>query len=300
MARSIAGAAPGRTNRRFLIIAVLFAALSGALVYAWMASQGGEDGDSVATGSTSVVVAKSPIRQRTEITAEMVELKSIPTSALVTGGFTTLDDVVGKVTKLPLEANAQVTTSSVVDTERPTAEALALVVPNGRRGFSVVATEVRNAGGLVLPGDYVDVVWVCCEKGLEWGGRAQDGADTSTDAIILSRTIVQNVQVAAVAQQIVSSGPVASGDGTGLDDDPVASETGDQTPDAVSTTLLVTPEQAQILLMAESTGEMRLALRGIGDANIVPPTEDYEFVSPGLIPPEIMEALRNTFGPGAQ
>jgi pilus assembly protein CpaB len=301
MARSIAGAAPGRTNRRFLIIALLFAVLSGTLIYAWMASQSGDGGgDSVATGSTSVVVAKAPIRQRTEITPEMVELKSIPTSALVTGGFTTVEDVVGKVTKLPLEANEQVTTTSVVDTDRPTAEALSLVVPNGRRGFSVVATEVKNAGGLILPGDYVDVVWVCCEKGLEWGGRSTDGTETSTDAIILSRTIVQNVQVAAVAQQIVSSGPVASGDGTGLDDDPVASETGDQKPEAISTTLLVTPEQAQILLMAESTGEMRLALRGIGDANIVPPTEDYEYITPGLIPFEIMEALRQAFGPGTQ
>jgi Flp pilus assembly protein CpaB len=179
-------------------------------------------------------------------------------------------------------------------------DALALVVPNGRRGFSIVAAEVKNAGGLILPGDYVDVVWVCCEKGLEWGGRTTEGAETSTDAIILARTIVQNVQVAAIAQQIVSSGPVASGDGTGLDDDPVASETGDKEPEAISTTLLVTPEQAQILLMAESTGEVRLALRGIGDANIVPPAEDYEYISPGLIPPEIMEALRNAFGPGAQ
>jgi Flp pilus assembly protein CpaB len=159
---------------------------------------------------------------------------------------------------------------------------------------------VKTAGGLILPGDYVDVVWVCCEHGLEWGGRAVDGAETSTDAVIFARTIVQNIQVAAVAQQIVSSGPVAAGDGTGIDDDPVAAESGEEEPEAITITLLATPEQAQILFLGEKTGELRAALRGPGDAGVVPPTEDYEYVSPGLIPPEIMDALRNTFGPGAQ
>ena len=301
MARSVAGAAPGRTNRRFLIVALLFAVLSGTLIYAWMSSQGGDDdGGGVSTGSTSVVVAKSPIRQRTEITADMLELKSVPTNTLVTGAFTSIEDVEGKVTKLPLEVNEQVTTASVVDTDHPNAEALSLVVPNGRRGFAIRANQQITAGGLILPGDYVDVVWVCCPSGLEWGGRSVEGAETSTDAVILARTIVQNVQVAAVAQQIVSSGPVASGDGTGIDDDPVAAEQGDQEPEAITLTLLVTPEQAHVLAMAEGTGELRAGLRGINDSAIVPPTEDYDYITPGLIPPEIWEALRNTFGPGVQ
>jgi hypothetical protein len=51
--------------------------------------------------------------------------------------------------------------------------------------------------------------------------------------------------------------------------------------------------------MGELTGELRTALRGIGDQDIVPPTEDYEYITPGLIPPEIMEALRATYAPGA-
>jgi pilus assembly protein CpaB len=300
MARSVAGAAPGRTNRRFLIIAVLFAALSGALVYAWMASQDGTSDDSGASSGAArqVVVAKTVIRQRTEITADMLEVKSLPANAIVEGGFTTIEDVVGKVAKLPLEVNEQITTAAVVDTDRPTAEALALVVPNGRRGFSINATQVKTAGGLILPGDYVDIMWVCCEKGLQVRGENQTES-AETDAIILSRTIVQNVQVAAVAQQIVSSGPVASGDGTGIDDDPVASDSGDEDPEAVTITLLVTPEQAHILLMAENTGDLRAALRGIGDANIVPPAEDHSFTTPGLIPPDLMQQLVDTLGPQA-
>jgi pilus assembly protein CpaB len=297
MARSVAGAAPGRTNRRFLIIAVLFAALSGALVFAWMSAQdkGGGGGGSGAAGSQEAVVAKTEIRQRTTITADMLEVKSIPANLIVAGHYTTIDDVVGKVTKLPIRANEQVVLNSVVDTSGPSVEALSQVVPTGRRGFSINATQVRTAGGLILPGDYVDIVWVCCEKGLEFGTGA-DGQKSKAEGIILARTIAQNVQVAAVAQQIISSGPVSSDDGTGIGDDPVASESGDQEPEAITITLLVTPEQAHVLMMGEGTGELRAALRGVGDETIVPPSEDFEYLSPGLIPEEIMQALREAFG----
>ena len=304
MARSVAGAAPGRTNRRFLIIAVLFAALSGALVFAWMSAQGEDTGGGGgAAGSQDRVVAKTDIRQRTTITADMLEIKSVPANLQVEGYFTTIDEVVGKVTKLPIRANEQIVLNSVVATTGPSVDALAQVVPTGRRGFSINATQVKTAGGLVLPGDYVDVVWVCCEKGLQLGGSTDGGQTTGkTDGIILARTIVQTVQVAAVAQQIVSSGPVSSGDGTGIGDDPVASESGDKAPEAITVTLLVTPEQAHVLIMAESTGELRAALRGIGDETIVPPSEDFAYISPGLIPEEIMQALREAFGarPGQQ
>jgi pilus assembly protein CpaB len=296
MARSVAGAAPGRTNRRFLIIAVLFAALSGALVYAWMASQSGdEESGGGGAGSQQAVVAKTEIRQRTEITADMLEVKSIPANLIVEGHFTSIDDVVGQVTKLPIRANEQVTAASVVNTERPSADVLAQVVPSGKRAFSINATQVKTAGGLILPGDYVDIVWVCCEKGLVVGSKP-DGTVIKQDGIFFSRTIVQNVPVAAVAQQIISSGPVADGE----EGAPVAAEDGDKDPEAITITLLINHEQARVLLMGESTGELRASLRGIGDEAIVPSPDDYDYLSPDLIPEEVIRALLATLGGGAQ
>jgi pilus assembly protein CpaB len=276
MARSVAGAAPGRTNRRFLIIAVLFAALSGALVFAWMSSQNkDEGGGSTAVGSVDAVVAKTEIKQRTTITADMLEIKSIPANLVVDGHFTTIDEVVGKVTKLPVRANEQVVLNSVVDTDRPSAEALAQVVPSGRRGFSVKAVPHNTAGGLILPGDYVDVVWVCC---------------TGENVVALTKTVVQNVQVAAIATNIVSSGPVASSDGTGIDDDPVAAEKEKTDAEAVTATLLLTPKQSHLVVMAEDTGDLRLSLRGVNDTQIAPPEEDYTLMIE-LLPREIVEQL---------
>lgn len=282
MARTVAGAAPGRTNRRFLIIAVLFAALSGALVFAWMNSQSGKsDSGSAAGGSRQVVVAKTIIKQRTEITADMVEVKSIPANAVIEGGFATVDEVVGKIARLPLEVNQQVVANGIVDTNRPVADALSQVVPNGRRGYSITATQLNTAGGLILPGDYVDVIWVCC---------------TNENIVTLTRTVVQNVQVAALAQNIIDAGPVASGDGTGVDEDPVAVDKEKVDSEAVTITLLVSPDQADLLAMAENLGDMRVALRGPSDTNIDPPEEDFTLVTE-LLPPDVLQALPKEFWP---
>lgn len=267
MARSVASS-QGRTNRRFLLIAVLLGGLAAALVYAKLStgSDGGGGGGNSAT-STQVVVAKTAIKQRTLVTAEMLELKTVPDDLVITGAFTSVTDVVGKVTKYPLDANEQIITTGVVDLSAPQADALAQVVPTGKRGFSISVSEVKSAGGLILPGDYVDIVWVCCK-----------------DQVALARTVLQNVQVAAISQNIVESGPAGGAD------DPVAAEGVAPKPEAISMTLLITDPQAHLLLMAENTGDMRAALRGVGDTTIEPAALDYTLAT-DLLPEEVLAAL---------
>jgi pilus assembly protein CpaB len=301
MAQRAASSAQGRLNRRFLLVAILLAGLSAALVYARIAATGEDSGGGGGGGGgdQQVVVARIPIQERTTITEDMLEIKNVSGSAVTAGAFTTLDDVVGKVTKFPVEVNQQVLSTGVIDTSRPVSDAaLSLVVPTERRAFSIGANQVLTAGGLLLPGDYVDIVWVCCKNGLQWQGRAP-GETVNTQAVILSRPVVQNVQVAAVAQQIVPSGPVGTGDvndpesaGTG---NPVAADTPNQIPDATTITLLVTPEQAGILLMAEQTGVLRAALRNPGDTATTPAPTDTQFVTPHLLPEELIRFIQETF-----
>jgi pilus assembly protein CpaB len=268
MARSIAGAAQGRSNRRFLVIAVLLGALAAALAYAAVSrpSGGGDSGPSA--GTTQVVVAKSAIKQRTTITAEMLELKNVPTNNVITGAFTSLDDAVGKITKFPVEANQQIVTASVVDLQtRTNAEALSLVVPSGQRGVAINTDQVVNAGGLILPGDYVDVVWICCDQ-----------------KVALARSILQNVQVAAVAQGIGDSGPA------GDDGAPAAVDTGEAQPDASTVTLLLTPEQSRIVAMADLSGDLRLTVRAPGDGSLEVPADDFA-TALDLLPLELLQPL---------
>ena len=139
MARTVAGTTGGRTNRKFLIVAVLFGALTAALFYA-LTARGGDSSSSSspAAGDQQVVVAKIPINQRTTITPDMVEVKSVPLNTVISGSFASIDDAVGKVTKYPIEANQQLVGSAVIDTANPVTDAgLALVVPDGKRAFSI-------------------------------------------------------------------------------------------------------------------------------------------------------------------
>jgi pilus assembly protein CpaB len=247
-------------NRRFLFVAILLAALAFVLVYVKIADTGGSSSNSsTAVGDQQVVVAKVPIKERTTITADMLDVKSVPLNSVATGAFTDPTAVLGKVTKFPVQANQQVLTSSVVDTARPTLGAtLAGVVPTGQRGYSIPASQVSNAGGLILPGDWVDVVWLCCDN-----------------APIISKTVLKNIQVVAVAQEIVSSGPVGSSTptgGTGAggtgSTNPIAASAAKPDPGAGSVTVLLNPDQVQLLNLAESSGKLRLDLRGPGDTDL--------------------------------
>jgi pilus assembly protein CpaB len=281
MARTAAGALPGRTNRKFLIVALLFGALTAVLFYALTANRT-SNGKSSTTSSTQtqVVVARVPIRQRTSITADMLEIKSVPADARVTGAVAAVTDVVGKVTKFPIDVNQQVSTSAIVDTTRPAAAAaLDVVIPAGRRAMSIQASQVQNAGGLILPGDYVDLVWICC-----------------ADKLVVAKTLFRNVQVAAIDQTIISSGPVAVGSsatpaaGT---NEPIAADVAKAVPSAVTMTLLLTPAESQQLFLAELTGKLRAVLRNVGDQDVAnTPPSTYLDIAPVDLLKALPDALR--------
>ncbi|HYM15447.1 MAG TPA: Flp pilus assembly protein CpaB [Dehalococcoidia bacterium] len=284
MARTVAGATPGRTNRKFLIVALLFGAVTAALFYAVTARGGGSGSTSTpVAGDTQVVVAKVPIQQRTTITADMLQLKSISTSALVGGAYTSINDAVGKVTKFPIEANQQVVSSAVVDVSKPsTVGALSLVIPAGMRAVSIQASQVSSAGGLILPGDYIDLVWTCC--------------DTRPVAV---KTILTNIQVAAVAQSVVNAGPVAAGATTAngqpsTTGNPAAAAPGQPVPDASTMTLLLKPDQVQLVALAEQSGKLRVDLRGFGDQDATTPAIT---LFPQLIPIDVFKSLPTALQP---
>jgi pilus assembly protein CpaB len=203
----------------------------------------------------------------------VLDVKNVSTDNIIPGAFSDPVAVIGQVTKYPISANSQVVPGMVVDTDSPVAAAaLALIVPNGKRAMSIRASQVTNAGGLILAGDYVDILWGCC-----------------TEKPVFVRTLLKNVQVAAVAQAIVNSGPVDTGD-----TEPVPGEPGAAQPDANTVTLLLTPDEAQQVLLAELNGVFRVDLRGVGDqelpeTRIIPITE--------LIPLDIINALPERLRP---
>lgn len=255
MARAGAGGSAGRINGRFMLLTIVCAALSAILVYAGVARSGGKESQpSGATGAT--VLAKVDIPARTEITAEMVQVKEITLDARAATALSSVDDVVGMVSRYPIALDEQVTPSKVVSVGgAENVDSLSFAVSKGMRAISISADQVLSAGGLVLPGDYVDIMSVL-------SGTKPDGNLVENYVV---KTILQNVQVLAVAQTIADT-PAGGDASNGNQSD--GTSTSKANPEATTLTILVSPEQAELLFLAESNGTLRAVLRGYGDSDV--------------------------------
>ena len=255
MAHSVTSAAVGRVNRRFLLLAFILAIISAVLVYAAI-SRSDEGGG--AAGEVPVVVAKAAIPAGTEITADMLDVRQISETDVGDQAFSTTEGVVGQVARYPIAANEQLLLSKVVGgTETLGSAVLSNILEQGMRVMAITTSSVVGAGGLVLPGDHVDIFWVPSELEEDHEG-----------ALLLA----ENVEVLAVKQTLVDLPPTAPGlqqegdQGTAPTGQRVRGSEEEPIPDASTLTLMVTPQQAQLIFCAESGGTLRLAVRAFGDA----------------------------------
>ncbi|MCJ7491249.1 MAG: Flp pilus assembly protein CpaB, partial [Dehalococcoidia bacterium] len=155
---------------------------------------------------------------------------------------------------------------------------LSFVFPQGMRAFSIQVSEESSAGGLILPGDLVDVIGIL---------------DEGTVGIDKAVTLVQGVEVLAVAQEAQEAIPAARPTATPTPSAVTGTlgerpEDVEANPKARTVTLAVTQGQAQLLALVQAKGDLALTLRNFGDkAQVSPPETD-------LIP---YGAVRKTLSP---
>jgi pilus assembly protein CpaB len=279
----------GKGNRGVLVVALFLGLLSAVLVFVYLSQSGGGDEESAAlSGDTkSVVVASQDITAGTRITEDMVRVKNVSVDAVVPNALTTTEMAVGSVARFPITADEQILENRLaaggIEVAKGEKIPLTYIVPEGMRAVGVNTKQVISAGGLVLPGDYVDIILV-----------AEVNTDLSPplDRSHISQTILQNIEVLAVEQTLEEVVPEeTTGDGTadGQVSERVALDRADPDPEAMTVTLAVTPDQAQILAMADVISEasdndeteIRLSLRQFGDQEqvSVPAVTDFEMVS---------------------
>jgi pilus assembly protein CpaB len=241
-----------------------------------------------------VVVAATDIPARTALTADMVVLRQVPVDNRIAGAYTDLGQVVNStVTRFPIAANEQVLPSKVVSLTGAGAQvsdSLSFVIPQGLRGISITVSEVISAGGLVLPGDYIDIIGVF---DVEFGR----GSDAEKEDAYFAKIILQNVEVLAVAQSIVNTAPniasseeeAAAADGAATSGQRDRVTEAEPNPGAATVTLAVTQTQAQLLFLAEANGTLRLSVRPFGDDETpaVPFTVETELIPPNLPAPTV-------------
>jgi pilus assembly protein CpaB len=296
MARPFAGTGAGRTNRRLLLLALVAGVVAAILIYAAMSRSSESSSGAGGIASTApAVVAKQDIPARTKITSGMVEVRQVPQDSRSELAYTDLSQVVGQVTRYPIATSEEVLSTKVVSlaSVAKAGDSLSYVIPEGKRAVSIQVDQVISSGGLVLPGDYVDIMGVF---NVTFGAGEQE----TTEEKYFSRIILQNIEVLAVAQTVVDTPPEA-GATTATDGETTttdAESAGEQRvrntdaapePKASTVTLSVTPQEAQLLFLAEENGVLRLAVRPYGDAEVqdIPFVAETELIPPNLPRPAV-------------
>jgi pilus assembly protein CpaB len=213
-----------RRTRTLVVVglAVVLAALASFGVYRAIANRPIQE---VAIPHTFVVVAKEPIPVGSLVTKEQVRLAGWPDDSPVAGGFTKIDDVVGRGVTSAVIQNEPMTESKLAS--RESGGGLPPTIPAGMRAVSIRVNDVIGVAGFTTPGTRVDVIVTVREK--------------NSDPV--SRAVVTNVQVLAA--------------GTKLEQQ---KKDGQAIPTTV-VTLLVTPQDAERLALAGNEGSIVLALR---------------------------------------
>jgi pilus assembly protein CpaB len=268
----------GNANRKFIILAVVLGLLGAILVYAAFSRDSSSSGKSATSETAPVVVAKFDIPARTKITAAMVEVRLVPMDAVGVLAFSDPTKVAGQVTRFPISANEQILSNKVVG-QTPGANvasrSLSYTIPPGKRAFAINISEVASAGGLVLPGDYVDIVVM---HDVEFN---RGGGNVETRENYLAQTLFQNIEVLAVSTAVVDIVPEATPSANGQR---VRNSEARPIPGAATVTLALTPEQTQRMYLAEGNGKIRLAVRPYGESDERP--VDY-MTEMEILPPSI-------------
>ena len=184
--------------------------------------------------AVSVVVAAQDIPRGASITGDLVKTREYPKGMLPPGTLANVADAVDRAVFVPLVKDEPVLEGKLAP--KGAKRGMAALVPNGLRAFTIHTPSVASGvGGFILPGDKVDVLFTMDGK-----------RDT------LTTTLLQNLEILAVDQRI---------------DAPADNRIDPK--QLHSVTLLVTPDQAARLGLAQNKGSLHLALRNHKDEQIL-------------------------------
>jgi len=222
-------------DRRFLTVlavSLVFALVVSALFYSMTSKAGSQPKKAEVIEMKDVVVAARPLPVGLTVKAADVKVVKIPAQAFPKGAFSKPEDVLDRPVVANILAEEPILEGRLA--QRGSGVGLAPVIPVGMRAVTVRVNDVVGVAGFVLPGMRVDVLIT---------GNPPGNKTTVT------KTILQNILV-------LSAGKTLQTDASGK---PV---------DAPNVTLLVTPQQAELLTLAGNEGRIQLVLRNGGDQNI--------------------------------
>lgn len=182
-----------------------------------------------------VLVTRTSMPIGSRLNQNSLEWQEWPRNAVVDGYVTrstrpeAASELDGAVVRLPLFEGEPVRPEKVVDSS---SRVMSSLLPSGKRAVATDISVSTSAGGFILPNDRVDIIMV----------RRGESDDYLTDVVL------RNIRVLAIDQTI--------------QDNP----DGSQTAIGSTATLELTPEQAQVIAVAQQMADrLTLALRSVAD-----------------------------------
>jgi pilus assembly protein CpaB len=221
-------------DRRFLTVlgvSLVFALVVSSVFYQ-MTSRAGGNKRADASDQKDIVVATRPLSVGVMIKPADVKVIRIATDGFPKGAFSKVEEVLDRPVVSGILIDEPVLEGRLAS--KGSGLGLAPTIPVGMRAVAVRVNDVAGVAGFVLPGMRVDVLVT---------GRPPNSDGTITN------TCLQNIPV-------LSAGQIMQADARG------------QAIQAPTVTLLVSPEQAETLTLANTEGHIQLVLRNSSDQTI--------------------------------
>ncbi len=232
-------------------IVVLAIASTAALGAAWVANKIVSGSREVKTvektvGATDVLVAATDIGLGDAVNAANLKWQQWPAEG-ITPELITRDaqpdapnEFSGAVARAPFIAGEPIKDQKLIKISE--GGVMAAILPAGMRAISTPIREETAAGGFILPNDRVDVI---LSHKMRVGSKEEP----------VSEAVLRNVRVLAIGQVIEN-------------------KDGEKVATGKTATIELTPQQAEVLALAQSMGEISLSLRSLADtrAGLAEPT----------------------------
>ncbi len=234
------------SNKKVLLLALLCGLLTAIALNFYLKSVQ-EAATNIKT--KAVVVAAARIPDRTLITANMVTVKDIPVEYVNSYAVSDISQVVGSTARAEIESGEQVLQTKIVR-EDSNRQSLAYSVPLGMRAIAVNINEQTGVGGLLRPGDRVDVLGTVEVEIFSADPNVNTVRETKTHVVL------QNVEVLAVGSDI------------GSPEEGQEEKEESKPKPAGTVTLAVPTEKTQLVAHIASKGDLYLTLRAPADNSV--------------------------------
>lgn len=238
-------------KNRPVLLALGFGFLS--LLLAWGFLKGREARLNAMEEPVAVLVADRDILEGTRLDAALLREVRVPRRFLQPKAATRFDAVAGWIATAPILRGEQILETKLTALSRITG--LAAKIPQGMRALSMEVDDASGVGGLVRPGNFVDILGTFeVEESIDavhvtTQMMAQNVPVLAVEDDLGSKALLENIAKNNARKNIFSGGAFAASIG----------------PSKKTVTLCVTPRQAQSIEFAKTQGRISLALRPLSE-----------------------------------